>query len=163
MTTANGQRQMIIVETNSCPSGQKSMPLLSDLGDEYGGYGVVIDSTFKRLIASTNPSHGDLAVIYDKNHMEASGYAAVMAEYTAEKVWLVECYLDDKNPPVKWIDGLMFVRDSGNGTLQFIQIGTPSADVSGTSPRNHGAASQSTLKQSFSTRWYAVSLADATK
>lgn len=30
VTTASGHRQMIIVETNSCPSGQKSMPLLSE-------------------------------------------------------------------------------------------------------------------------------------
>src|SRR5271170_1494177 len=37
VTNANGTRQSIIIETNSCPSGQKSMPLLQDT-DEYGGY-----------------------------------------------------------------------------------------------------------------------------
>ncbi|KAJ3272067.1 hypothetical protein HK104_004556 [Borealophlyctis nickersoniae] len=111
VTTANGQRQMIIVETNSCPSGQKSMPLLSELGDEHGGYGLVIDHTFKEMIMKADKSLGDLAVVCDKNMMEASGYAAVMADSTQEKVWLVEYYVDDPDPPVKWVDGVMHVRD----------------------------------------------------
>jgi hypothetical protein len=37
VTNANGLRQSIVIETNSCPSGQKSMPLLQDT-DDYGGY-----------------------------------------------------------------------------------------------------------------------------
>jgi hypothetical protein len=37
VTNSHGTRQSIIIETNSCPSGQKSMPLLQDT-DEYGGY-----------------------------------------------------------------------------------------------------------------------------
>lgn len=37
VTNSQGTRQSIIIETNSCPSGQKSMPLLQDT-DEYGGY-----------------------------------------------------------------------------------------------------------------------------
>ncbi|KAI9336779.1 hypothetical protein BDR26DRAFT_864585 [Obelidium mucronatum] len=111
VTTSSGQRQMIIVETNSCPSGQKSMPLLSELGDDHGGYGVVIDSTFREMIGKADKSLGDLAVVYDKNPMEASGYAAVMADHTKEKVWLVEYYEDDPTPPVKWVDGVMLIRD----------------------------------------------------
>ncbi|KAJ3012044.1 UNVERIFIED_CONTAM: hypothetical protein HDU68_001404 [Siphonaria sp. JEL0065] len=111
VTTSSGQRQMIIVETNSCPSGQKSMPLLSELGDDHGGYGVVIDSTFREMIGKADKSLGDLAVVYDKNPMEASGYAAVMADHTKEKVWLVEYYEDDPSPPVKWVDGVMLIRD----------------------------------------------------
>ncbi|KAJ3050665.1 hypothetical protein HDU99_008604, partial [Rhizoclosmatium hyalinum] len=102
---------MIIVETNSCPSGQKSMPLLSELGDDHGGYGVVIDATFRELISQADKSLGDLAVVYDKNPMEASGYAAVMADHTKEKVWLVEYYHEDPDPPVKWVDGVMHIRD----------------------------------------------------
>ncbi|KAJ3127625.1 hypothetical protein HK098_006064 [Nowakowskiella sp. JEL0407] len=112
VTTAEGQRQMIIVETNSCPSGQKSMPLLSELGEEHGGYGVVVERTFKEVILQTDPSIGGLAVVCDKNMMEASGYAAVMADCTGEKVHLVEFYDEDPNPPVKWNDGIMSVRDS---------------------------------------------------
>ncbi|KAJ3139434.1 hypothetical protein HK100_011506 [Physocladia obscura] len=114
VTTSSGQRQMIIVETNSCPSGQKSMPLLSELGDDYGGYGVVIDQTFKEMISKADKSLGELAVVYDKNPMEASGYAAVMADHTKEKVWLVEFYDEDPNPPVKWVDGVMHIRDKLN-------------------------------------------------
>ncbi|TPX61167.1 hypothetical protein PhCBS80983_g01288 [Powellomyces hirtus] len=111
VTTASGQRQMIIVETNSCPSGQKSMPLLSD-PEEHGGYGAVIDHTFKEMIHAADPSLGDLAVVCDKNMMEASGYAAVMAESTGERVWLAEYYLNDPDPPVKWADGVMLIRDA---------------------------------------------------
>ncbi len=46
VTTPEGKRQMIVIETNSCPSGQKSMPLLSE-SEEYGGYGVVLMNAFK--------------------------------------------------------------------------------------------------------------------
>ncbi|KAH6602421.1 hypothetical protein BASA61_001133 [Batrachochytrium salamandrivorans] len=113
VTTAEGQRQMIIVETNSCPSGQKSMPLLSDIDEEHehGGYGIVIDSTFCELASNADKSLGDLAVVCDKNMMEASGYAAVLADTMNEKVWLVEYYVQDPDPPVKWVDGLMHLRD----------------------------------------------------
>ncbi|KAJ3347619.1 hypothetical protein HDU83_001930 [Entophlyctis luteolus] len=112
VTTASGQRQMIIVETNSCPSGQKSMPLLSELGDDHGGYGVVIDQTFREMIAQADKSVGALAVVYDKNPMEATGYACVMADHTREKVYLAEYYEDDANPPVRWVDGVLHVRDA---------------------------------------------------
>lgn len=111
VTTQQGQRQMIIVETNSCPSGQKSMPLLSET-DEFGGYRVVLDSAFKHILSTADPTLGDLAVIYDKNHMEASGYCAVMAELSKEKVWLVEYHQDETNPSVRWIDGVMEICDS---------------------------------------------------
>ncbi|TPX49256.1 hypothetical protein SeLEV6574_g01573 [Synchytrium endobioticum] len=111
VTTANGARQMIIIETNSCPSGQKSMPLLTEMGDEHGGYGVVIDITFLELIHDLDPATGDLAVLSDKNMMEASGYAAAMAESSKERVWLVEYFDEDPDPPVKWEDGIMYVRD----------------------------------------------------
>lgn len=109
VTTSAGQRQMIIVETNSCPSGQKSMPLLAD-SEEHGGYHTVIDNTFKSLIKKTDPDVGGLAVIYDKNIMEASGYAAVMAETCNEKVWLVEWKNEDKEASVKFVDGLLYIK-----------------------------------------------------
>ncbi|KAI8922629.1 hypothetical protein BC831DRAFT_475008 [Entophlyctis helioformis] len=111
VTTADGQRQMIIVETNSCPSGQKSMPLLSEIGEEHGGYGIVIDATFKELISRADRSLGELAIVCDKNMMEASGYAAVLAESMKEHVWLAEFYVQDPDPPIKWVDGLMYLRD----------------------------------------------------
>ncbi|KAF9086713.1 hypothetical protein BGX23_008632 [Mortierella sp. AD031] len=110
VTTASGHRQMIIVETNSCPSGQKSMPLLSE-SDEHGGYRIVLESAFKDMIDTADRSLGGLAVVCDKNMMEASGYAATLAEVTKEKVWLVEYYEYDQDPPVKWVDRVMHIRD----------------------------------------------------
>ncbi|KAJ2014518.1 hypothetical protein GGI06_003532, partial [Coemansia sp. S85] len=102
VTTDQGQHQMIIIETNSCPSGQKSMPLLQDT-DECGGYRSVLRSAFGDLLRSAEVD-GELAVIYDKNHMEASGYAAAMAEESGEHVWLVEYHDSDQDPPVRWTD-----------------------------------------------------------
>ncbi|RKP05001.1 hypothetical protein THASP1DRAFT_35421 [Thamnocephalis sphaerospora] len=117
VTTASGKRQMIVVETNSCPSGQKSMPLLHEV-DELGGYGTVLRTAFRHLMKAgeEHEEHdeldGDLAVIYDKNHMEASGYAAAMAEIYGERVWLVEYTESDNDPPLRWTeDVVMEVRD----------------------------------------------------
>ncbi|KAJ1965646.1 hypothetical protein GGI12_000642 [Dipsacomyces acuminosporus] len=111
VTTDSGQHQMIVIETNSCPSGQKSMPLLQDT-DECGGYRIVLRSAFSELLKSTDVE-GELAVIYDKNPMEASGYAAALAEESGEHVWLVEYYDSDADPPVRWVDRVMEIRDAG--------------------------------------------------
>ncbi|CDS07008.1 hypothetical protein LRAMOSA09531 [Lichtheimia ramosa] len=113
VTTATGQRQMIVIETNSCPSGQKSMPILSETeeNNEHGGYRVVIESAFKSQLSKADPSLGGLAVIYDKNVMESSGYAAVLADVAKEDVWLVEWYDKDTDPNVKWQNGILHVRD----------------------------------------------------
>jgi hypothetical protein len=114
VTTAEGKRQMIVVETNSCPSGQKSMPIVDEVGNDCGGYKVVADYTSHESFAKSDPKLGGLAVIFDKNPMEATGYAAVLADTTGEPVWIAEYYTDDLNPPVKWEDGVMFVRDAEN-------------------------------------------------
>lgn len=108
---------MIIVETNSCPSGQKSMPLLSEIADEQGGYRTVLHHAFSAALSAIDPSMGALAVIYDKNHMEASGYAATLADMTKEHVYLTEYYENDTSPPVKWINGIMYIRVEENGIL----------------------------------------------
>ena len=55
---------------------------------------------------------GGLAVVYDKNEMEASGYAAELANVMKEEVHLVEYYEDDPNPPVRWEDGVMLIRNA---------------------------------------------------
>jgi hypothetical protein len=49
---------------------------------------------------------GGLAVIWDKNEMEASGYAAVMADLCDEQVFMAPYYENDADPPVKWTDGM---------------------------------------------------------
>jgi hypothetical protein len=46
------------------------MPLLQDVQDEYGGYGVVVEHTLKPLLAKTDKAIGDIAVVFDKNAME---------------------------------------------------------------------------------------------
>ena len=97
------------------------MPLLHD-NDECGGYRVVLRSAFRELLSNLDPdaAHGELAVVYDKNHMEASGYAATMAEETGEPVWLVPYKIDDKDPPVRWVDRIMHIRDA-NGQWHSIR------------------------------------------
>nr|HPH17542.1 hypothetical protein [Haliscomenobacter sp.] len=42
VTSASARRQMVIIENNSCPSGQKSMPLTDD-HKEQGGYRLLIE------------------------------------------------------------------------------------------------------------------------
>ena len=45
VTSAKGRRQMVVIENNSCPSGQKSMPLMDD-SKEHGGYYALIENSF---------------------------------------------------------------------------------------------------------------------
>lgn len=111
-TTERGIRRMIVVETNSCPSGQKSMPTRDE--DELGGYRVLIEKSFVPSVESRRrlPS-GALAVLYDKNPMEASGYAAAIAEATGEDVHLVPCHLTLDEPQHRVEDGIVEARVDG--------------------------------------------------
>ena len=87
VTNEKGSRHMAVIENNSCPSGQKSMPLLDDV-QEQGGYKKLIEETFLPwLKGKRKVPNGALAVIYDKNPMEASGYAAAMADVFQEPVY----------------------------------------------------------------------------
>jgi len=110
VTTERGNRQMVVIETNSCPSGNKSMPPLTD-GDERAGFGLLMESAFVPLLSKRGLPRGDLAVIYDKNLMETSGYAAALAELTGENVWLAPMATGAANPPVRFIDDVLQVRD----------------------------------------------------
>ncbi|KAI9478518.1 MAG: hypothetical protein EXX96DRAFT_571232 [Benjaminiella poitrasii] len=114
VTTASGHRQMIVIETNSCPSGQKSMPLLSETDEhnEQGGYRLVIETAFQDQLSKADPSLGGLAVVCDKNMMESSGYAAVLADVAKEPVWLVEWHVDDPSPNLKWVDRVLYIQDN---------------------------------------------------
>lgn len=112
VTTANGFKQMVIIETNSCPSGQKSMPLI-DEHQEQGGYRIFMEKVFKpRVKAKRNLPKGKLAVVYDKNPMENTGYASAMAEVFDEDVFLVLFHDGDPDPSVRFTEaGVMEVRD----------------------------------------------------
>lgn len=114
VTDAEGRRQMVVIETNSCPSGQKSMPLL-DEDQEQGGYRRLLDRSFRALLKAKRPPEGPLAVIYDKNEMEASGYAATMADLTQREVWLAPFYDNDPDPTVRFTDGVLQIRAPGAG------------------------------------------------
>lgn len=117
-TTAEGDKKMLIIENNSCPSGQKSMPLLDD-NKEAGTYRVMIERTCKPLIDKHRKKNkiegGALAVFYDKNYVEASGYAAVLADVFAEPVYLVEFY-DRPNEHLEIIDELFYLQTE-NGQI----------------------------------------------
>eukprot|EP01125_Pyxidicula_operculata_P022101 TRINITY_DN8884_c0_g1_i1.p1 TRINITY_DN8884_c0_g1~~TRINITY_DN8884_c0_g1_i1.p1 ORF type:complete len:500 (-),score=95.81 TRINITY_DN8884_c0_g1_i1:9-1508(-) len=110
-TDNKGIRDMILIELNSCPSGQKSMP---KMGDPFGGYRKLIEHTFLPKVREAENDRrlpaGGLAVVWDKNFMEASGYAATIAEFSNEPVYLTEFLNEDPNPPVKFIDQVMHVR-----------------------------------------------------
>lgn len=112
VTSAQGKRQMVVIENNSCPSGQKSMPLIDD-NQEKGSYKWLIERSFKPFVKPRKNAipNGRLAVVYDKNPMEASGYAATIADTFQEDVFYVPFYQNDDDPPVRFVDGIMNVRD----------------------------------------------------
>lgn len=109
VANGEGRKDMMLIETNSSPSGQKSMPRLGNF-DDYGGYRTLVESVLGPLKRSKSLPEGGLAVLYDKNEMEASGYAATMADIFNEKVYLTPFYNDDTNPPVRFRDGILEVR-----------------------------------------------------
>jgi hypothetical protein len=111
-TTDIGRRQMVIVETNSCPSGQKSMPLYEE-HDDQGGYRELLTRAFLPLLrGNRRVLQGELAVLFDKNEAEASGYAAALADLTGETVHLVEAPDGAENPRFRFPDGVLEIRDA---------------------------------------------------
>ena len=110
VTDARGNRSMVVIETNSSPSGQKSMPLLDENREE-GGYRQYMEGIFQPSLKSKrNKINGGLAVLYDKNPMEASGYAAAMADVFNEAVYYVPWYRMDPDPPVRVSDNVLEIR-----------------------------------------------------
>lgn len=114
-TSEDGNRQMVVIENNSCPSGQKSMPLLDDNKEE-GSYRLLIERTFKPFIKpkkGQSKLDGVLAVFYDKNQMETSGYAAVIADVFDEQVYYVPYFNDNDNEHVRINEGVFQIRQDG--------------------------------------------------
>ena len=111
VTTAEGNQEMVLIETNSCPSGQKSMPIPTD-HQEQGGYQTLVEKVLAPAFRKTKKEQGALAVLYDKNPMGNSGYAAAMADFFQEPVYMVP-YLDsDPNPPVRFRERALQIRDN---------------------------------------------------
>ena len=99
-TTEEGNRRMVVLETNSCPSGQKSMPPRSD-SDEHRGYRYLIEESFLPALKKRRLPEGKLAVIYDKNYMETSGYAQTLADIAKENVYLIP-HFDNEGQFIKF-------------------------------------------------------------
>ena len=112
VTDDQGRRRMVIIETNSSPSGQKSMPLLQE-EDEQAGYRRLLEKAFVPALSRRGLPAGGLAVLWDKNPMETTAYAAVMADLLNEPVHLVYFPADDPDPDVRFVDGVLQVRVSG--------------------------------------------------
>lgn len=111
-TSETGQKKLVVVETNSCPSGQKSMPLANE-DVEHASYRTLLEKSFMPTLHARSPSlpNGRLAVIYDKNRMESWGYAATLADLKSESVLLVPCFADDFKPKMRFTeDGILEVR-----------------------------------------------------
>ncbi len=117
-TSAEGDKNMVIIENNSCPSGQKSMPLLDD-NKEDGAYRLLIERTFKPILEKKRKlvKDGRLAVFYDKNYMETSGYAAVIADVFKEDVFLVPYYSDKDNNHVKIENEIFYLKQEDEWIL----------------------------------------------
>ena len=96
----------VLIETNSSPSGLKSTPLFDEM-DEFGGYRVLLERTFLPRVKESTVPNGKLCVLFDKNPMEASGYAAVLADLTKETVHLVPCFDKESLRRVRFVNGYM--------------------------------------------------------
>lgn len=112
VTSNTGKRQMVVIENNSCPSGQKSMPLINEYSEETT-YHKLVKHTFKASLKNSRIK-GVVAVVYDKNFMEASGYASAIAETLNEKVYLIPFTNDDTTPKVKFSNDIMYVLVEDN-------------------------------------------------
>lgn len=119
-TTDKGLRRVVVIETNSCPSGQKSMPSRDDLEDQ-AGYRQLLERSFIPSLRRRALPAGGLAVIYDKNPMETTGYAAALADLTGEPVALVPFFHDDPDPPARFVDGVLEVRPAPGAPWQPIR------------------------------------------
>lgn len=117
VTTEKGKRNMVVLETNSCPSGQKSMPPRSD-ADEHRGYRYLIENSFIPLLKKKKRSlpAGALAVVYDKNYMENSGYAQTIADLTGEEVYLVP-HFSNEEQCIRFVKGVMEVNIPEKGWI----------------------------------------------
>lgn len=109
-TNNEGEKKMILIETNSSPSGLKSTPLFDEM-DEFGGYRVLLERTFLPRVREAESlnlvPNGKLCVLFDKNPMEASGYAAVLADLTKETVHLVPCFDKEALKRVRFTNGYL--------------------------------------------------------
>ncbi|MDG1808914.1 MAG: hypothetical protein P8I27_13550 [Pirellulaceae bacterium] len=114
VTSEEGLRQVVVIETNSCPSGQKSMPRVNESIEKAGYDRLMRDSFLEQVNRRKGGVKGELAVLYDKNHMENSGYAATLADLTGKPVWLVPFHQDDVGRTAEFdSSGILYVIHEG--------------------------------------------------
>ena len=112
-TTDSGHRHMVVIETNSSPSGQKSMPLIDD-NDDQGGYSRLLSRTFVPMLQRRGLPEGRLAVLWDKNEMEVRAYAAVLADLTSQDVLLVYVPTEAAEERLRCVEGVIEVFHDGD-------------------------------------------------
>lgn len=122
VSSDSGVRSSVVIETNSSPSGQKSMPLLDD-HDETGGYRRLLERTLLPALKRRGAPAGRCAVLWDKNEMEVQAYAAVLADLLGEDVALV--HLPVGADHVRSISGVLHVCEGGSqvplrGALRYV-------------------------------------------
>jgi hypothetical protein len=108
VTDDRGRRRFVVIETNSSPSGQKSMPLLDPYAEQ-GGYRTLMERTFLPMTRRRSLPKGDVAILWDKNWMEVSGYATALADLLDEPIHLVQV-TDDNDPALRNDNGVLNVR-----------------------------------------------------
>ena len=101
---STGERRMMVLETNSCPSGQSSMPVLRSASAPSNMYVEAIRSVMAPMVERVPAHTGVLAVLYDKNLVEARAYATAMAHVFHEAVLLVPFHLDGLGRLYRWTD-----------------------------------------------------------
>jgi hypothetical protein len=110
VTNEAGIRQVVVIETNSCPSGNKSMPIPNDEQEE-GGFKTLMETSFVPSLSRRGLPKGGLALLYDKNPTEVFGYAAALADLTNEKVWVTPFPAESDSPAAHFDNGILHVRD----------------------------------------------------
>lgn len=101
--------------------------------DEFGGYRVLLERTFLPRVKQSTVPNGKLCVLFDKNPMEASGYAAVLADLTKETVHLVPCFDKENLRRVRFVNGYMEILADEPGSRDMRSNSTASE---GTPPRS---------------------------
>ena len=93
------------------------MPLRNE-EDERGGYATLLERSFLPLLKRRGLPKGALAVLWDKNEMEVTGYASVLADLTGERVLLARLPTSEGRDAVRCSDdGVLSVKDpEGNWT-----------------------------------------------
>ncbi|MEZ4684964.1 MAG: hypothetical protein R3B47_02530 [Bacteroidia bacterium] len=85
------------------------MPCRND-HDEFGTYRKLIEHTFLPMLRGQRLVRGAMAVLWDKNPMEASGYAATIAEFLNEPVYYIYFPKEGYEDYLRFDDGVLQLK-----------------------------------------------------